>query len=36
MFSVATADTHLIFDIYLISITVGLSVWVENKIKLNQ
>ena len=33
----ATADTHLIFDIYLISLTIGLPVGVENNhlIKLN-
>ena len=30
IFSVAIADTHLIFDIYLISVIVGLPVGVEN------
>ena len=38
MFSVATADTYLIFDIYLISLTVSLPEEVENNhlIKLSQ
>ena len=38
MFSVATADTYLIFDIYLISLTVVLPERVEKNhlIKLNQ
>ena len=38
IFSVATADTYLIFDIYLIPLPVGLPEGVENNhlIKLNQ
>ena len=38
MFSVATVDTYLIFDVYLIPFTVGLPEGVEKNhlIKLNQ